>query len=733
MDVTTLAGTQYDPVLEVLGRRCAAFEGLWNVAYPNQVGSPLGSHEQRFSSGFKSQLAMAIETSLSRGNVSAKEVSQAASLFLFRKCLPSSGGDPLGGYFEKLARERPLNGAFVEGSRLAMETLFPKGWDSGYSKYVDRAIITMGSCEEVPRRSGGAREYAASFGRETWKQALLGETERVLKSDPSTWTRKVVILEDGGKKRVITVAPGAQHLLHPLHDMIYDLLVDRRVAMRGDANAESLATMVRSCDQKDEIFVSGDYESATDNFNASHSTWLLEKLRSHSTCVPSAIWDIAIASLRGQLKDPREKDKIHVQSDGQMMGNYLSFPLLCLTNFLGVACSLGFSRAKQLSRDGLLKINGDDIVFRATRSEYERWAEGVKTAGLTLSKGKTLVHKRFFSINSAFFRSTSQKCVQVPVLRSKSLLLLEEHDIHTFEPRGLSGFGSFKGLRAFSGLCEWWMWRNRYLLEGAVGTEGGPWVTLRKLAPKLYSGVRVALEKVPWARKREAWIGKRVYDGVNTLPSKSLPERVMKSPPDEGILSVFPSWKRKRGNILEVVERIADHVYGNWMLERAWVRPSEEEESLRNDDGGQLMYRPKEVTIQEKNWRALLRGEFPYTSNALTKYQLKALPLGVFLDTTYEEADMKMPSSHLLDLQVEARLNRSSACVAVLNADRDRRGKVVQDMSAVCQFGGGGRVWEEKDWRGARPYKGGIGTQVCLPVNWDGRTGEDPVFHSAHF
>jgi hypothetical protein len=96
------------------------------------------------------------------------------------------------------------------------------------------------------------------------------------------------------------------------------------------------------------------------------------------------------------------------------MGNLLSFPLLCLTNYIAFKMSV--------RRHVPLRINGDDIVFRCTLKEFEIWAANVRKAGLVLSKGKTLVHHRFFSLNSTFFEGRKQKKPSlVPVIRSKSI------------------------------------------------------------------------------------------------------------------------------------------------------------------------------------------------------------------------------------------------------------------------------------------------------------------------
>nr|QED42927.1 putative RdRp [Leucocoprinus ourmiavirus E] len=85
------------------------------------------------------------------------------------------------------------------------------------------------------------------------------------------------------------------------------------------------------------------------------------------------------------------------------MGNYLSFPLLCLTNLTGVVLGFGVERTKELIRARLLKINGDDIVFRCKTTEYQNWRSHLPEVGLVLEDTKTLIHPTVFTLNSTFF------------------------------------------------------------------------------------------------------------------------------------------------------------------------------------------------------------------------------------------------------------------------------------------------------------------------------------------
>jgi len=179
--------------------------------------------------------------------------------------------------------------------------------------------------------------------------------------------------------------------------------------LKGDATGNSFKEFTRV---EGEVFVSGDYESATDNFNRYHSEAILSAIAARSRNIPRRVWDLAFLSLSGNIV---VDDVSHPQIAGQLMGNLLSFPLLCLTNYLAF-------RYVVPRRQIPLRINGDDIVFRASRAEAEAWMKGVAASGLTLSIGKTLVHGRYFSLNSTFFEGRSgRKPSLVPVVRAKCI------------------------------------------------------------------------------------------------------------------------------------------------------------------------------------------------------------------------------------------------------------------------------------------------------------------------
>jgi hypothetical protein len=147
--------------------------------------------------------------------------------------------------------------------------------------------------------------------------------------------------------------------------------------------------------------------------------------------------EMALATLSMQLMAPRSR-KISVQQRGQLMGNLLSFPLLCIVNYLAFKYAV--------PRKVPLRVNGDDIVFRGTEDEKNRWMEMVGRCGLVLSLGKTMVDARFFSLNSCWFRGFDRGCKLVPVVRSTALGLGQKGESDSLKGR-FSSFAVGFGLR----------------------------------------------------------------------------------------------------------------------------------------------------------------------------------------------------------------------------------------------------------------------------------------------
>lgn len=184
-------------------------------------------------------------------------------------------------------------------------------------------------------------------------------------------------------------------------------------------------------------FVSGDFSAATDNLKGELSKLVLDfvlsrfrnpdlvyQMRSsflnsdilYRDCfkakrelvkirLPDGSWKEkkrdTLASLYGRGSGwLYEKAGCAAQSNGQLMGHVLSFPILCLVNYL--VFRLVF---RDLGRDAPnVLVNGDDILFCATPTEYQLWKERTTECGLIPSLGKNLFSDRIAQINSVLFK-----------------------------------------------------------------------------------------------------------------------------------------------------------------------------------------------------------------------------------------------------------------------------------------------------------------------------------------
>jgi len=92
------------------------------------------------------------------------------------------------------------------------------------------------------------------------------------------------------------------------------------------------------------------------------------------------------------------------------MGSVISFPLLCilsLTAYLYEAPGIDEALLSSdedfeifLKKQKRVGVNGDDVVFAATPARVEGWVRGVKAIGGVVSRGKSLLNNKFFTVNS---------------------------------------------------------------------------------------------------------------------------------------------------------------------------------------------------------------------------------------------------------------------------------------------------------------------------------------------
>jgi hypothetical protein len=330
-------------------------------------------------------------------------VAVASSLFLFRKVIPqelsqSEIREREEKYVDKMTSPQPtISKAWVSHVTKWMDKLFRKGWDKGWERACEGFTLPTSACVENPRSKGGPRGLDRAALRLKYQSFVEGQESEI------SGNTELCTIWTGGKWRLVSKFGASRSYLSPVHRLIYGHLSKKKWLLRGEATQDRFEDFAR---RDGEIFVSGDYESATDNLNISLSHLMVDCMRRTSTHIPPSVWLEARKALVARFADGR------TQQRGQLMGSLLSFPLLCLANFLAFKWAV--------PRKVPLKINGDDIVFRCTPLEAEKWFKEIKESGLTISRGKTLVTSSMFSLNSTFFLA-GESVKLCPTIRSTCL------------------------------------------------------------------------------------------------------------------------------------------------------------------------------------------------------------------------------------------------------------------------------------------------------------------------
>lgn len=241
------------------------------------------------------------------------------------------------------------------------------------------------------------------------------------------------------KVRVITAGPSEQYYLSrslqkdlwsSLKDLSnFTLIGNPSVSYAIDNGIVSnLNASLRDLYYLEPVFwVSGDYESATDNLSMVFSSEILDYFLSKVD--PFQFQNMQLAyKYCTIMKQVLGAHDVHyevgetlgipmvTQSNGQLMGSPLSFPILCLANFIAFVRAFDRWSGRSWKRYPVV-INGDDIVFLGTPSLYKIWREEIASVGFLPSKGKNYTHSEFFIVNSEMYHSLAPQ-----VLQSRTLI-----------------------------------------------------------------------------------------------------------------------------------------------------------------------------------------------------------------------------------------------------------------------------------------------------------------------
>nr|WAK77977.1 MAG: hypothetical protein [Botourmiaviridae sp.] len=269
---------------------------------------------------------------------------------------------------------------------------FPLGWDRGlYSSFCESYIPTN-SCRAEKLNGlpyGSSEWWSTHSNRKEWLAATL--RGRVPSSLPDNFQLRYKEVLTTGKMRPLGIPSLRFDLLAPLHKSIYQHLTKKSWLLRGSANRKRIsATCVRRYQ------TSVDLVAATDGLSTITAEVILGALLAKSVEVPGYLKSEACRSLRPDvMKDGRSYGITH----GQMMGSYLSFPLLCLQSY----CA-----ARWACRDdegASILVNGDDTLISSSLSDVlARYP-----AGFNINRNKTKVSENVAEINSTTFLREQRK------------------------------------------------------------------------------------------------------------------------------------------------------------------------------------------------------------------------------------------------------------------------------------------------------------------------------------
>jgi len=274
-----------------------------------------------------------------------------------------------------------------------------------------------------------------------WDESLRSEPDNTKSERPATLSFtsqadldskqinivRVQEVADSGKFRLIT-AGGA---------VLYSTLQGLQGELLSKWAEHSASTMIDGWEEEicgwvappGWLWNSGDYKAATDQLNGS----ACESAQRHCLRV-FGLDNLYTGLLDAEIQYPKKLQFEGVlpsvtQTNGQLMGHPLSFPLLCYINYAGLICAIG-----TCIRDGRLsteegkfirnhtKVNGDDILFCCPPWFSPIWENVAKQLGLVLSIGKSYASEHFAMVNNVMFIMNKEGGRRIGYLNQKLVL-----------------------------------------------------------------------------------------------------------------------------------------------------------------------------------------------------------------------------------------------------------------------------------------------------------------------
>jgi hypothetical protein len=241
-----------------------------------------------------------------------------------------------------------------------------------------------------------------------------------------------------GKHRVVTMqSAGVKRVLAPVHNALYDHISSFGWCVRGDITKGDFETVLNDR-REGESFISGDYQSATDNIYLP-AVETIVRVISEDPELTEEEREVLLESFTDVRWKRLAFDDEFVIKRGSMMGNLVSFPLLCLLNkaSFDIACDITYDG--EVDRKG--RFNGDDCLFCGPPEFFATWARVTSAFGLVVNEEKTGVSRRWMEMNSSIYDAIQHRFIAKPVL---SFLLPTRNVPGTILPAVIEGISSFR-------------------------------------------------------------------------------------------------------------------------------------------------------------------------------------------------------------------------------------------------------------------------------------------------
>jgi len=276
-----------------------------------------------------------------------------------------------------LSQPPPPSSEYLAHVRRVAAQVFRPGWDRRYRDFVGRFTPNP-----TARACKGRADHLWSGRREEFLTLTTSEAGQA----PSVFTARYKEVMSAGKCRPLLIYDEFNDLLAPLHSTMYSYLCQQDWLLCGPPTEKRMASVCVNSVQ-----TSVDLVAATDGLSHSVAEELLDVAFWNSQYVPRRLRLLAKSSLSPLFVS--RSGSVERVRHGQMMGAYLSFPLLCLQSY----CAATW--AARNDEGARFLVNGDDCVISAGRAiTVQDYPQGYR-----LNDDKTIRAGNVAEINSTCF------------------------------------------------------------------------------------------------------------------------------------------------------------------------------------------------------------------------------------------------------------------------------------------------------------------------------------------